>query len=175
MFVRPFLCRCGPFLRPSPISARLTRTQQWKTQILIRSISNNQSKQDTPAVATIQVPSSWVEHLPAKARPYLYLTRVDKPIGTLLLFYPCGRYTLHGQLRTFYLNIVPPLAWSIMMGSYALQLPYTAPLTYISVFGLGALFMRGAGCTINDMWDKNLDKSVGASLVTCLTSKPTRY
>ena len=60
-----------------------------------------------------------------------------------------------------------------MMGSYTLQLPYTTPLTYISVFGLGALFMRGAGCTINDMWDKNLDKSVGASLVTCLTSKPT--
>jgi hypothetical protein len=32
----------------------------------------------------------WVEHLPAKVQPYLYLSRVDKPIGTLLLFYPCG-------------------------------------------------------------------------------------
>ena len=59
------------------------------------------------------------------------------------------------------------------MGSYALQLPYTAPLKYISLFGLGALVMRGAGCTINDMWDKNLDKSVGASLISSLTSKPT--
>lgn len=48
------------------------------------------------------------------------------------------------------------------MASYALELPYTAPLTYISLFGLGALVMRGAGCTINDMWDKNLDKAVGA-------------
>uniref|UniRef100_A0A8H7XYT6 Uncharacterized protein n=1 Tax=Psilocybe cubensis TaxID=181762 RepID=A0A8H7XYT6_PSICU len=46
------------------------------------------------------------------------------------------------------------------MASYALQLPYTTPLTYISLFGLGAVVMRGAGCTINDMWDKNLDKSV---------------
>lgn len=46
------------------------------------------------------------------------------------------------------------------MGSYALQLPYTTPLSYISLFGLGALVMRGAGCTINDMWDKNLDKVV---------------
>ncbi|KAG6832933.1 hypothetical protein H0H92_004817 [Tricholoma furcatifolium] len=65
----------------------------------------------------------------------------DKPIGTLLLFYPC--------------------AWSISMAAYALQLPYTTPLTFIGLFGLGAVVMRGAGCTINDMWDKNLDKAVG--------------
>jgi 4-hydroxybenzoate polyprenyltransferase len=50
------------------------------------------------------------------------------------------------------------------MASYALQVPYTTPLTYISLFGLGALIMRGAGCTINDMWDKNLDKAVGEPL-----------
>ncbi|KAJ3575151.1 hypothetical protein NP233_g1287 [Leucocoprinus birnbaumii] len=65
---------------------------------------------------------------------------LDKPIGTLLLFYPC--------------------AWSITMASYATQASITIPLTYISLFGLGAFVMRGAGCTINDMWDKNLDKSV---------------
>ena len=47
------------------------------------------------------------------------------------------------------------------MASYALQVPFTTPLTYLSLFGLGALVMRGAGCTINDMWDKNLDKAVG--------------
>jgi 4-hydroxybenzoate polyprenyltransferase len=35
-------------------------------------------------------PKSWVDRLPANVRPYLYLTRIDKPIGTLLLFYPCG-------------------------------------------------------------------------------------
>ncbi|KAG6837970.1 hypothetical protein H0H93_008364 [Arthromyces matolae] len=52
-------------------------------------------------------------------------------------------------------------AWSITMASYALELPYTTPLTYIGLFGLGAVVMRGAGCTINDMWDKNLDKAVG--------------
>jgi 4-hydroxybenzoate polyprenyltransferase len=34
---------------------------------------------------------SWVEHLPPQIRPYLYLMRIDKPIGTLLLFYPCGQ------------------------------------------------------------------------------------
>lgn len=47
------------------------------------------------------------------------------------------------------------------MASYSLQLPITTPLTYLGLFGLGALVMRGAGCTINDMWDRNLDKAVG--------------
>ncbi|TFK55826.1 4-hydroxybenzoate polyprenyl transferase, partial [Heliocybe sulcata] len=83
---------------------------------------------------------TWIDGLPPRIRPYLYLTRIDKPIGTLLLFYPC--------------------TWSITMASYALQTPFTTPLTYISLFGLGAVVMRGAGCTINDMWDRNLDKSV---------------
>lgn len=52
-------------------------------------------------------------------------------------------------------------AWAITMASYALEVPYTTPLTYLGLFGLGAVVMRGAGCTINDMWDKNLDKAVG--------------
>ncbi|KAF7313686.1 4-hydroxybenzoate polyprenyltransferase, mitochondrial [Mycena chlorophos] len=46
------------------------------------------------------------------------------------------------------------------MASYALHTPLTTPLAYTALFGTGALVMRGAGCTINDMWDKNLDKSV---------------
>ena len=50
------------------------------------------------------------------------------------------------------------------MASYALQAPLTTPLTYISLFGLGALIMRGAGCTINDMWDRRLDRAVGMFL-----------
>ena len=48
------------------------------------------------------------------------------------------------------------------MASYALHTPFTTPIMYLSLFGVGALVMRGAGCTINDMWDKNLDKAVGA-------------
>ncbi|KNZ73832.1 Para-hydroxybenzoate--polyprenyltransferase, mitochondrial [Termitomyces sp. J132] len=84
-----------------------------------------------PSTSTaVSIPTSWVDHLPQKLRPYLYLTHTLSP------------------------------AWSITMASYALQLPYTTPLTYIGLFGLGAVVMRGAGCTINDMWDKNLDKAV---------------
>lgn len=37
---------------------------------------------------------SWVDRLPPKIQPYFYLTRIDKPIGTLLLFYPCGALLL---------------------------------------------------------------------------------
>ncbi|KXN86382.1 4-hydroxybenzoate polyprenyltransferase, mitochondrial [Leucoagaricus sp. SymC.cos] len=84
--------------------------------------------------------TTWVDRLPERWRPYFFITRIDKPIGTLLLFYPC--------------------AWSITMASYAIEASVSTPLTYLSLFGLGALIMRGAGCTINDMWDKNLDKAV---------------
>jgi hypothetical protein len=34
--------------------------------------------------------SSWIEHLPPRVQPYFNLARTDKPIGVLLLFYPCG-------------------------------------------------------------------------------------
>jgi len=115
---------------------------------------------------------SWVDRLPQKVQPYVHLTRIDKPIGTLLLFYPCGKRT-NNQLRGLCTHL--RLAWSITMASYALQTPYTVPLTYMSLFGLGALVMRGAGCTINDMWDKNLDKAVGRSTFhrhTQLTNSP---
>jgi hypothetical protein len=109
--------------------------------------------------AVPSVTQTWVDRLPPKVRPYAYLTRIDKPIGTLLLFYPCGAPMFR---RKCLIGITFPYsAWSITMASYALHLPITTPLTYISLFGLGALVMRGAGCTINDMWDKNLDKAVG--------------
>lgn len=50
------------------------------------------------------------------------------------------------------------------MASYSLQTSLTTPLTYLSLFGIGALVMRGAGCTINDMWDRKLDRAVGEQL-----------
>uniref|UniRef100_A0A336MAF1 4-hydroxybenzoate polyprenyltransferase, mitochondrial n=1 Tax=Culicoides sonorensis TaxID=179676 RepID=A0A336MAF1_CULSO len=69
--------------------------------------------------------------------PYLHLMRFDRPIGTLLLFWPCG--------------------WSIALCAAPGCLPdfYT-----IGLFAAGALLMRGAGCTINDMWDRDIDAKV---------------
>ena len=74
---------------------------------------------------------------PTNLQPYLQLMRLDRPIGTWLLFWPCG--------------------WSI-----ALACAGNIPDIYLlSLFATGAVIMRGAGCTINDMWDKDLDSKVG--------------
>lgn len=54
-------------------------------------------------------------------------------------------------------------AWSITLASTAVQAPITTPLWYMFLFGTGAVIMRGAGCTINDMWDTRIDRAVGQS------------
>lgn len=63
--------------------------------------------------------------------------RLDKPIGTWLLYLPC--------------------TWSIALAADPGCLP---DLAMLMLFGTGAVLMRGAGCTINDMWDKDFDKKV---------------
>ncbi|XP_037114649.1 4-hydroxybenzoate polyprenyltransferase, mitochondrial [Syngnathus acus] len=74
---------------------------------------------------------------PAPVQPYLRLMRLDKPIGTWLLYLPC--------------------TWSIALAAEPGCLP---DLGMLALFGTGALLMRGAGCTVNDMWDKDFDKKV---------------
>jgi 4-hydroxybenzoate polyprenyltransferase len=62
---------------------------------------------------------------------------VDKQVGTLLLLWPCY--------------------WSTALAAPMNTLP--DPMLMCQ-FGLGAFLMRGAGCTINDLWDKDFDKHV---------------
>ena len=50
-----------------------------------------------------------------------------------------------------------PCAWSIGLAADPGCLPHLGMLT---LFGTGAVLMRGAGCTINDMWDKDFDRKV---------------
>lgn len=78
--------------------------------------------------------SGWIERTPASLRPYLYLMRLDRPIGILLLLLPC--------------------LWGLALA------PVSAPLRFYIFFILGAILMRGAGCIINDIWDRNIDKQV---------------
>jgi len=85
----------------------------------------------------LKIASNVVDSFPSPAKPFLKLARLDKPIGTWLLFWPCG--------------------WSICLATPAGQLP---DIQMLALFGVGALVMRGAGCTINDMWDRNIDKAV---------------
>ena len=81
----------------------------------------------------------WVFRLaPGGVRPYLSLARIDRPIGTWLLLFPCW--------------------WSLAMAAASHgALP---PLLPFLLFGLGALVMRGAGCTYNDIVDRDYDARV---------------
>ena len=81
---------------------------------------------------------TWVHRLlPAAAVPYAALGRWDRPIGTWLLLWPC--------------------MWSTSIAAPAGYLP---DATLCALFGLGAFAMRGAGCTINDLWDRDIDRQV---------------
>lgn len=44
-------------------------------------------------VDVVAINKTWVDRLPTRIRPYLYLTRIDKPIGTVLLFLPCSAFS----------------------------------------------------------------------------------
>ncbi|KAH8914768.1 UbiA-domain-containing protein [Atractiella rhizophila] len=81
--------------------------------------------------------------LPARLhglKPYFELARLDKPIGTWLLYLPC--------------------TWGISMACYSSHAPPSVWLGNLALFGFGAVIMRGAGCTINDMWDSGIDAKV---------------
>lgn len=81
--------------------------------------------------------ASIVNACPESIQPYLRLIRFDRPIGTWLLYLPC--------------------TWSITM---ATDPGCMIDVKLLALFGVGALVMRGAGCTINDMWDSDFDKKV---------------
>jgi len=90
-----------------------------------------------PPVRSIKFASRLVDSSPIQLQPFLKLSRLDKPIGSWLLFWPCG--------------------WSTCLATQAGQLP---DVQLLALFGVGSLVMRGAGCTINDMWDRNIDRQV---------------
>lgn len=99
------------------------------------------SKEPNPATHYIPPQTGVIASLPQSWIPYAELVRLDKPTGTYYLFFP----TLFSTL------LAAPMATDI------------APLQVLGTVGLfftGALIMRGAGCAINDLWDRNLDPHV---------------
>src|SRR3977135_3747526 len=82
---------------------------------------------------------NWVDsRAPRWSRPYLRLARLDRPIGSWLLLLPC---------------LSAALAASVSRDLSQLPLD-------IALFFLGAFAMRGAGCTWNDITDRDLDAKV---------------
>ena len=111
-----------------------------------RSYSDLSSRRTTTIVSTpapyTPPGAGLISRLPPPWIPYAELIRLDKPTGTYYLFLPCLFSTL----------LAAPLAT-----------PITPPLSVVGttlLFLSGALIMRGAGCTINDLWDRNLDPHV---------------
>jgi 4-hydroxybenzoate polyprenyltransferase len=81
-------------------------------------------------------PENWVDrYAPAFMWPYMKLARLDRPIGTWLLLWPCW--------------------WSI-----ALAADGWPDVRLMVLFGIGAVVMRGAGCTYNDIVDRDIDGMV---------------
>jgi len=74
-----------------------------------------------------------------KFQIFIQLTRLNKPIGILLLFWPC--------------------VWGLTLGYY-FNNETTLYLEYAILFFLGSILMRSAGCVFNDIVDRNFDKKV---------------
>jgi len=95
----------------------------------------------SPAAGSVaDATGNWVDTLaPAWSRPYLRLARLDRPIGSWLLLLPCW--------------------WSSALAAIAAH--HAAPsFVHLALFLVGAFAMRGAGCTWNDIVDRDLDGSV---------------
>jgi len=92
---------------------------------------------ETSAPGASDIPAgNWIDRLaPARARPFLRLARLDRPIGTWLLLIPCW--------------------WGTAMAAAGWPDP-----AYMVLFAIGAVVMRAAGCTVNDMADRDFDARV---------------
>jgi len=87
--------------------------------------ANPSTTQNTPRVADAPA-DNWADrYAPESVRPYLRLARLDRPIGFWLLLLPCW--------------------WSVGLAEVALHQPYPNPWL-LTLFALGALAMRAAGC-----------------------------
>ncbi len=103
----------------------------------------------TPAAPADAVRGSWVMHAPAYLRPYLQLSRYDRPAGFWLLGLPC----LIG------------VALARASGDFLSSDAWLAAL-----FTVGAVAMRGAGCTYNDILDRDIDAKVARTALRPLPS-----
>jgi 4-hydroxybenzoate polyprenyltransferase len=82
------------------------------------------------------IANGWVARFPRTWLPYLLLARVDRPIGTWLLFFPG--------------------LWSILL----VRTSIAETVRLVVLFAIGSLVMRAAGCVVNDLWDRDIDRKV---------------
>ncbi len=104
---------------------------------------------DAPALPADSALPGLLGRAPAPLRPYLSLARLDRPVGIWLLFLPC-------LIGLFYVRI--PTGF------------HATDLLWILAFLIGAIAMRGAGCTWNDITDRGIDASVSRTAARPLPS-----
>ena len=88
------------------------------------------------------VAAALVDRAPPNIQPYLRLMRLDRPIGTWLLYWPC--------------------VFGLVLGAVADSRPFGSWRDWglVLLLGIGAIVMRGAGCTYNDIVDRDFDAKV---------------
>nr|XP_051210714.1 4-hydroxybenzoate polyprenyltransferase, mitochondrial-like isoform X1 [Lolium perenne]XP_051210720.1 4-hydroxybenzoate polyprenyltransferase, mitochondrial-like isoform X1 [Lolium perenne] len=124
--------------RPCPNPPSAAASSYYVDRILLPSTFSRPHSTDEGKEDGVPAAASWVERrLPEAARPYAMLARLDKPIGTWLLAWPC--------------------MWSIAIAAMPGELP---DLQMLGLFGCGAILLRGAGCTVNDLLDRDIDNKV---------------
>jgi 4-hydroxybenzoate polyprenyltransferase len=96
------------------------------------------------------VATGWVARMPRAWLPYLLLARLDRPIGTWLLFLPG--------------------LWGILLA----RPPVAETIRLVTLFAVGSLVMRAAGCVVNDMWDRDIDRKVARTAGRPLASGALR-
>jgi 4-hydroxybenzoate polyprenyltransferase len=95
-----------------------------------------------PVAPADAVPWTLVDRAPPQIQPYLRLMRLDRPIGTWLLYWPC--------------------VFGLVLGSASVSRPFGSwhDVWLVILLGIGAIVMRGAGCTYNDIVDRDFDAQV---------------
>ncbi len=96
------------------------------------------------------VAGGWIARCPPAWRPYLLLARLDRPIGAWLLFLPG--------------------LWGILLAGAGLA----RSAWLIALFALGSVVMRAAGCVVNDLWDRDIDRLVARTAARPLASGALR-
>lgn len=116
--------------------------QRYQSSISAKRLGNPFTEEELKEARDLRLKGlgPFVSKLPEKWIPYAELMRLEKPVGTWLLYIPCS--------------------WAITMAALETTAPLGSTMWMLGLFGVGAIVMRGAGCTINDICDRNLDNKV---------------
>jgi 4-hydroxybenzoate polyprenyltransferase len=119
------------------------------TGLIVTDTHRNQAS-GAPATVPDAAAGNWVDRwAPIAAKPFLRLARFDRPIGAWLLLFPAW--------------------WSQALAELSLGRSYPDPW-YLALFLIGAFVMRGAGCTYNDIVDRDFDARVARTALRPIPS-----